>query len=102
MKEFFSKLYKAWDAETENLQNFLFASNIFDDDDIEFDEQIIRLLNIGNDNIEKDNKKQKKAVFKPENEIPEGKNRKKGKNDDEIDDENTKKKRKNLKNRQKK
>ena len=96
VKEFFSKLYKAWDAEIENLQNILFASNIFDEDDSEFDEQIIHLLNIGNDNMEKDNKKQKNAVFKPENEIPEGKNRKKGKNDDEIDDEiddeNTKKK----------
>lgn len=87
VKEFFGKLYKAWDAKTENIQQLLLASNILDDDSDLLDSQIIHLLKIGNNNkeIKIDNKPQKRAVIKTENNVSPGK--KKGKNNDE----NTKK-----------
>jgi hypothetical protein len=69
VKEFFNKLYTAWDAKTENIKTLLLNGNIFDRDIFKPDYNIKELFT----EIEKDKKQHKSAVDKPEDEVKKGK-----------------------------
>lgn len=72
VKEFFNKLYKAWDAKTENIQRLLLDKNLFDRDIFKPDYNIKELFT----EIEKEKKQQKRKIDKPDNEVQKGKIRK--------------------------
>ena len=69
VKEFFDKLYKAWDAKTENIQQLLLDKNLFDRDIFKPDYNIKELFT----EIEKEKKQQKQKIDKPDNEVQKGK-----------------------------
>ena len=68
-KEFFGKLYKAWDAKTENIQRLLLDKHLFDRDIFEPDYNIKELFI----EIEKEKKQKKHKIDKPDNEVQKGK-----------------------------
>jgi len=68
-KEFFDKLYKAWDAKTENIQRLLLDKHLFDKDIFKPDYNIKELFT----EIEKEKKQQKQKIDKPDNEVQKGK-----------------------------
>jgi len=69
VKEFFGKLYKAWDAKTENIQRLLLDKHLFDRDIFEPDYNIKELFI----EIEKEKKQKKHKIDKPDNEVQKGK-----------------------------
>ena len=69
VKEFFNKLYKAWDAKTENIQQLLLDKNLFDRDIFKPDYNIKELFT----EIEKGKKQHKHKIDKSDNEIQKGK-----------------------------
>lgn len=69
VKEFLNKLYKAWDAKTENIQQLLLHKNLFDRDIFKPDYNIKELFT----EIEKEKKQHKQRIDKPDNEVQKGK-----------------------------
>jgi hypothetical protein len=68
VKEFFGKLYKAWDAKTENIQRLLLDKNLFDRNIFKPGYDIKELFT----EIEKEKKQQKHKIDKPDNEVQKG------------------------------
>jgi hypothetical protein len=68
VKEFFNKLYKAWDAKTENIQRLLLDKNLFDKNIFKPGYDIKELFT----EIEKEKKQQKHKIDKPDNEVQKG------------------------------
>lgn len=69
VKEFFNKLYNAWDAKTENIKNLLLDKNIFNSNVFKTDYDITNLFT----DIEKENRQKKKELdYENENKFQKG------------------------------